>query len=93
MVVNELQDGGKITVKTLDEQEHVNMLLDILRGVNLQDKLAIRMTIASFHPHCVKAMEESEKRQAKKTAARQGRVFVRTSTPDLLPTPVSKCRL
>lgn len=71
---NELQDGGKITVQTLDEQKHVNMLLDILRGVNEQDKLAITMTIATFHPYCnkenavdprcIKAMEESAKQQA-----------------------------
>ena len=71
---NELQDGGKITVKTLEEQKHVNMLLDILRGVNEQDKLAITMTIATFHPfcnkenavdpRCIKVLEESAKRQA-----------------------------
>jgi|SRR3989339_726856 len=77
---NELQDGGKITVKTLEEQKHVNMLLDILRGVNEQDKLAITMTIATFHPfcnkenavdpRCIKVLEESAKRQAQEETTR-----------------------
>ena len=77
---NELQDGGKITVKTLKEQKHVNMLLDILRGVNEQDKLAITMTIATFHPfcnkenavdpRCIKVLEESAKRQAQEETTR-----------------------
>ena len=67
--VNELQDGGKITVRTVEEQKYVNMLLDILRGVNEQDKKALMMTIASFHPFCNKerAWEEPKKQQVRKT--------------------------
>lgn len=79
--VDELQDGGKITVRTVEEQKHVNMLLDVLRGVNEQDKKALMMTIAVFHPYCnmeravdprcIKMFEESEKRQAREEPVKQ----------------------
>ena len=49
---NGLRDGGKITVKTVEEQKYVNMLLDVLRGVNEQWKHSLMMTIVSSHRYC-----------------------------------------
>lgn len=49
---NILQDGGKITVRTAEEQKYVNMVLDVLRGVDEQGKCSLMTTIVSFHQHC-----------------------------------------
>jgi len=37
---------------TPEELKYVNMVLDVLRGVNEQDKNSLMTNIASFHQHC-----------------------------------------
>lgn len=49
---NILQDGGKITVKTEGERKYVDMVLDVLRGVNKQGMCSLMMNIVSYHQHC-----------------------------------------
>lgn len=58
---------------TPEELKYVNMVLDVLRGVNEQDKNSLIMNITSFHQHyqerreieqaCLENLEKNIKRQ------------------------------